>query len=77
MGVVAKILTALAAALPAIVEWWAKRRAAKDKAAKDAAADADAAAVRSDPKSAWMRDFGSADKRSDRSNNGDNKTSAE
>ena len=33
MGVVAKILTALAAALPAIVEWWAKRRAAQEQAA--------------------------------------------
>ena len=57
MGVVAKILTALAAALPAIVEWWAKRRAAQEQAATaDRVAD-----VRADPGAAWMRKFGAAD----------------
>ena len=58
MGVVAKIITALAAILPAIVEWWAKRRAAQEQAAAaDRVAD-----VRADPGSAWLRKFGAADK---------------
>lgn len=58
MGVVAKIITALAAILPAIVEWWAKRRAAQEQAA----AEARRAAVRDDPGAAWLRKFGAADK---------------
>ena len=57
MGVVAKILTALAAALPAIVEWWAKRKAAQDKASVEAR-NAD---IRADPGAAWMHKFGAAD----------------
>ena len=58
MGVVAKIVQALAAILPAIVEWWAKRQAAKEQAA----ADARRADVRADPGAEWMRKFGAADK---------------
>ena len=53
MGVVAKIIAALAAILPAIVEWWAKRRAAQEQAAT---ADR-VAAIRSDPAAAWLRKF--------------------
>ena len=57
MGVVAKIIAALAAILPAIVEWWAKRRAAQEQAATaDRVAD-----VRADPGAEWMRKFGAAD----------------
>ena len=53
MGVVAKIIAALAAILPAIVEWWAKRRAAQEQAATaDRVAD-----VRADPAAAWLRKF--------------------
>ena len=77
MGIVGRILQILAAIVPFIVDWWAKHKAAQDKAEIEARNAADAADVRNDNKSAWMRDFGSADKRSDRSNNGDNKTSAE
>ena len=54
MGVVAKIIAALAAILPAIVEWWAKRRAAQEQAAAQDRVDA----VRDDPGAAWMRKFG-------------------
>ena len=55
---VAKILTALAAALPAFLDWWAKRQAAKEQAA----AQDRVAAVRDDPGPEWMRKFGAADK---------------
>ena len=57
MGVVAKILTALAAALPAIVEWWAKRRAAQEQAAVEDRIDD----IRCEPGPEWMRKFGAAD----------------
>ena len=73
MALLGKIIQALAAIIPAVLDWWAKRKAAE----KQAEAETRVADIRRDPKSAWMRDFGSADKRSDRSNNGDNKTSAE
>ena len=54
MGVVAKIISALAAILPIVAEWWAKRRAAQEQAATaDRVAD-----IRRDPGDAWVRKFG-------------------
>ena len=57
MGVVAKIIAALAAILPAIVEWWAKRRAAQEQAAAQDRVNV----VRDDPGDEWVRKFGAAD----------------
>ena len=62
MGVVAKIISALAAILPIVAEWWAKRKAAKNQAdAEDRVAD-----IRADPGPEWVRKFNS------RANSGDN-----
>ena len=57
MGVVAKILTALAAILPIVAEWWAKRRAAQEQAETEARV----ADIRDDPGDAWVHKFGAAD----------------
>ena len=58
MGVVAKILTALAAILPIVAEWWAKRRAAQEQAETEARV----ADIRDDPGDAWVRKFNAADR---------------
>ena len=57
MGVVAKIIAALTAILPAIVEWWAKRRAVQEQAEVETRV----ADIRDDPAAAWMHKFGAAD----------------
>ena len=55
MALVLKIFNALAAIAPFIAQWWAKRRAAKDKAAVDAR-NAD---IRAEPAGEWLRKFNS------------------
>ena len=76
MALLGKILTALAAIIPAVLDWWAKRQAAQAKAAKAADAAADADAVRDDNKSAWLRDFAGADKQPEQPPDSDNQTGA-
>ena len=69
MGVVAKIIAALAAILPAIVEWWAKRRAAQEQAAvEDRNTD-----IKRDPADGMQRKFNTAGQQPD----SDNQTNAE
>ena len=55
MALFAKILQILAAAVPALLDWWNKRQA--DRA--QAEAEARRAAVRDDPADAWLRKFNS------------------
>ena len=55
MALLAKILTALASALPSFLAWLDKRRAEKEQAE----AQARAAAVRADPAAEWLRKFNS------------------
>ena len=55
MAVVAKIIQALAAIIPFIVEWWAKRKAAKSQAESEARV----ADIRANPGSEWLRKFNS------------------
>ena len=55
MALLAKIIEVLAAAVPALLDWWSKRQA--DQA--QAEAEARRAAVRDDPVSAWLRKFNS------------------
>ena len=55
MAVVAKIIQALAAIIPLITEWWAKRKAAQDKASVEAR-NAD---IRDEPGPGWVRKFNS------------------
>ena len=61
MGVVAKIISALAAILPIVAEWWAKRRAAQEQAAVEDRV----AAVRADPAGEFMREFNPAGEQHD------------
>ena len=53
MGIILKVIQALAAALPALISWWERRQAAKAQAEAQARADA----VRADPGAEWMRKF--------------------
>ena len=55
MALLAKIIQILAAAVPALLDWWNKRQA--DQAQVEA--EARRAAVRNDPVSAWLRKFNS------------------
>ena len=62
MAVFGKILQVLASIVPFILDWWAKRKAAKNQAdAEDRVAD-----IRADPGPEWVRKFNS------RANSGDN-----
>ena len=61
MGVVAKIISALAAILPIVAEWWAKRQAAQEQAAVEDRV----AAVRADPAGEFMREFNPAGEQHD------------
>ena len=55
MGVVGKILQILAAALPALLDWWSRRKAEQSQAE----AEARVADIRREPGSEWMRKFNS------------------
>ncbi len=55
MAVIGKILQALAAIVPFVVEWWAKRKAAQSQAE----AETRVADIRRDPGFEWMRKFNS------------------
>lgn len=55
MALLGKILQILAAAVPALLEWWRKHEAAREQTE----AEARRAAVRDDPTPAWMRKFNS------------------
>lgn len=73
MAVVAKILQALAAIIPLIAEWWAKRKAAQDKASVEAR-NAD---IRDEPGPEWVHKFDAADQQhSEQQPDSDNQTSA-
>lgn len=56
MAAIAKIISALAAILPALVAWWAKRQAAREQAE----AAARVADIRREPADAWVRKFNAA-----------------
>ena len=53
MALLGKIISALIAALPAVLDWWRQRQTAKNQAE----AEARVAAIRSDPAAAWLRKF--------------------
>lgn len=54
MALLGKIISALIAALPAVLDWWRQRQTARNQAE----AEARLAAIRSDPAAAWLRKFG-------------------
>lgn len=53
MAAILKILSALAAIIPSLLDWWQRRQAAKAQAETEARV----ADIRSDPANAWMRKF--------------------
>lgn len=55
MGAIGKILQILAAALPALLDWWARRKAAQSQAE----AETRVADIRRDPAGEWLRKFNS------------------
>ena len=57
MGVVGKILQILAAALPALLDWWSRRKAEQSQAE----AEARVADIRRDSAGEWLRKFNSQD----------------
>ena len=62
MALLGKIIQALAAIIPAVLDWWAKRKAAE----KQAEAETRVADIRADPGPEWVRKFNS------QANSGDN-----
>ena len=54
MALPGKIILALIAALPAVLDCWQRRQAARGQAETEARV----AAIRSDPAAAWLRKFG-------------------
>ena len=54
MALLGKIISALIAALPAVLDWWQRRQVAKAQAETETRV----AAIRSDPAAAWLRKFG-------------------
>ena len=55
MAIIFKIIQALAAAVPALLNWWAQRKAAESQAE----AEARVADIRRDPAGEWLRKFNS------------------
>ena len=53
MALLGKIISALIAALPAVLDWWQQRQTAR----KQAEAETRVAAIRRDPAAAWLRKF--------------------
>lgn len=53
MGAIFKILSALVSALPALLDWWQRRQAAKAQAETETRV----AAIRSYPAAAWLHKF--------------------
>lgn len=55
MGAIGKILQILAAVLPALLDWWSRRKAAE----KQAEAETRVADIRRDHGNEWLRKFNS------------------
>ena len=55
MAVFGKILQILAAIIPAVLDWWSRRKAAE----KQAEAETRVADIRRDPGNEWLRKFNS------------------
>ena len=55
MAIIFKIIRALAAAVPALLDWWARRKAAESRAE----AEARVADIRREPGLEWVRKFNS------------------
>lgn len=55
MALLGKIIQSLAAIIPAVLDWWAKRKAAE----KQAEAETRVADIRRDPGNEWLRKFNS------------------
>lgn len=53
MAALLKILSALAAIIPSVMDWWQRRQAAQAQAETEARV----ADIRADPAGAWMRKF--------------------
>ena len=53
MAAILKILSALAAIIPSVMDWWQRRQAAKAQVETEA----HVADIRADPANAWMRKF--------------------
>ena len=53
MALLGKIISALIAALPAVLDWWQRRQAVKAQADAQDRVDA----VRNEPAAAWLRKF--------------------
>lgn len=54
LGIISKILQALATSLPTILDWWQRRQATEAQAKVEDRV----AVIRSDPGPAWLREFG-------------------
>ena len=73
MALLGKIITALAAIIPALLDWWTKRKAAETQAEIEARN----AAIRDDPGSAWVHKFNAADQQHSQQSDSDHQTDAD